>query len=97
MAYLRNAASGATHGQNWFGLEAFDVVPIIEYEPGHFRTIAFPDPEFITHTIRAACDALRWGTLRWLLMGRHDPDLIGQATMEIHERMPKIGNGVSHA
>jgi hypothetical protein len=93
-AYLWNAASGAAHGQNWFGIESYDVVPVFEYEPGHYRTLAFPDPEFITETIGAACEALRWGTLRWLLMGRHDPDLLSQATHEIYERMPKIDDGV---
>jgi hypothetical protein len=89
-AYLWNAASGAAHGQNWFGVEAFDVVPILEYEPGHFRTVAFADPTYITETMEAACDALQWGTMRWLLMGRHDPDLLRQATAEIFERMPRL-------
>jgi hypothetical protein len=63
-AYLWNAASGAAHGQNWFGLEAFDLLTVKEYEPGYFRTIAFPDPVFITETIDAACSTLQWGTLR---------------------------------
>ena len=40
--YLWHAASGAAHGQNWFGLEAFDLLTLDEYEPGYFRTIAFP-------------------------------------------------------
>lgn len=93
-AYLWNAASGAAHGQNWFAVEAFDVVPVLEYEPGHYRTLAFPDPVFITETIGAACEALRWGTLRWLLMGRHDPNLLSQALHDIYERMPKIDDGV---
>jgi hypothetical protein len=35
-AYLWNAASGAAHGQNWFGLEAFDVLTVKKYEPGYF-------------------------------------------------------------
>jgi hypothetical protein len=93
-AYLWNAASGAAHGQNWFGVEGYDVVPVFEYEPGHYRTLAFPDPLFITETIGAACDALRWGTLRWLLMGRHDPNLLSQAMHEIYERMSKIDERV---
>jgi hypothetical protein len=93
-AYLWNAASGAAHGQNWFGVEAFDVMPLLEYEPGHYRTLAFPDPVFITETIGAACEALRWGTLRWLLMCRHDPNLLSEAMHEIYERMPKIDEGV---
>lgn len=96
-AYLWNAASGAAHGQNWFGIEAYDVVPVLEYEPGHYRTLAFPDPEFITETIGAACDALQWGTLRWLVMGGHDPEHLSQALIEVHERMPKIESGLSDA
>jgi hypothetical protein len=90
-AYLWNAASGAAHGQNWFGLEAFDLLTLNEYEPGHFRTVAFPDPVFITETIGAACAALEWGTVRWLLLGGHDPNLVRQATREVFSRMPKKG------
>lgn len=89
-AYLWHAASGAAHGQNWFSLEAYALVPVVEYEPGHFRTITIPDPEFITDTIRAACDALHWGTLRWLLMGRHDPNMLRQTLPEVHQRMPNL-------
>ena len=89
-AYLWNAASGAAHGQNWFGVQAYDMVPVFEYEPGHFRTIAFADPAYITEAMEAACDALYWGTLRWLLMGGHNPDLIRQAMVEVYERMPRL-------
>lgn len=93
-AYLWHAASGAAHGQNWFGLEAHELIPIAEYEPGHFRMITIPDPEFITDTIQAACDSLHWGTLRWLVMGRHDPEMLRDAMKEIHRQMPKL-NGTS--
>lgn len=88
-SYLWNAASGAAHGQNWFGIEAFELLTVDEYEPGYFRTIAFPDPMFITETVGAACSTLQWGTLRWLQMGGHDPKLLQQATREVFERMPK--------
>ncbi|MUL58483.1 hypothetical protein FZI96_28155 [Mycobacterium sp. CBMA311] len=89
-AYLWQTASGAAHGQNWFGIETHTHTPVAEYEQGHFRTITIPDPEFITDTVRAASDSLQWGTVRWLLMGRHSPELIGQATVEIYQRMPKL-------
>ena len=88
-SYLWNAASGAAHGQNWFGLEAFDLLTREEYEPGYFRTIAFPDPVFITETIGAACKTLQWGTLKWLVLGGHDPDLLRQAQRDVFERVPK--------
>ncbi len=89
-AYLWHAASGAAHGQNWFGLEAHDLIPVAEYEPGHFRMITIPDPVFITDTIEAACDTLQWGTLRWLMMGHHDPEIFKDAMIEIHQRTPTL-------
>lgn len=89
-AYLWHTASGAAHGQNWFGVEAHGLVPVAEYEPGHFRAVTIPDPEFITNTVEAACDVLQWGTLRWLIMGRHDPEVMRDTMKEIHQRMPKL-------
>jgi hypothetical protein len=62
-----------------------------EYEPGFFRTIAFPDPVFITETVGAACSTLQWGTLRWLTLGGYDPDLLRQALFDVYQRMPKKG------
>lgn len=88
-AYLWQAASGAGHGQNWFGIEGFDLLPTAEYQPGHFRTISIPDPIFITETIEAAAFALQWGTLRWLQLGGHDPSLLGAAVWEVSAKMPK--------
>jgi hypothetical protein len=88
-SYLWNAASGAAHGQNWFGIEAFDLVTLNEYEPGYFRTIALPDVDLITDTLDAACSTLQWGTLRWLTLGGHNPDLLRTATRDVFERMPK--------
>lgn len=88
-AYFWNAASGAGHGQNWFGIEGFDLLPTAEYQPGHFRTISIPDPIFITETIEAAAFALQWGTLRWLQLGGHDPRLLGVAVLEVSAKMPK--------
>lgn len=75
-AYLWQAASGAGHGQNWFGLEGFDLRPIREYEPRHFRTMSVPDPVYITEMIEAADDSLVWGTTRWLDYGGHDWSLM---------------------
>ncbi|MBY4208185.1 hypothetical protein HQO44_17140 [Rhodococcus fascians] len=88
-AYLWNAASGAGHGQNWFGLEGFDLIPSEEYEPGHFRTASIPDPTYITQTIDAAAQALFRGTLRWLELGGHDLNMIRSAMTEVHAKMPK--------
>lgn len=39
-----------------------------------FGAVTVSDPEIITSTIEAACDALQWGTFRWLQMGNHDPN-----------------------
>lgn len=41
-AYYRNAASGASHGQNWFSIEGFEIAFKEEYEPGHYRTTTIP-------------------------------------------------------
>lgn len=88
-AYLWKAASGAGHGQNWFGIEGFDLHPTREYEPGHFRMTSVPDPVYITEMIEAAADALAWGTTRWLGYGGHDPSLLLAATRAVHAKMPK--------
>jgi hypothetical protein len=61
--YLWNAVSGAGHGQNWFGIEGFDLLSTEEYQPGHFRIVSIPDPIFITDIVEAAASALHWGTL----------------------------------
>lgn len=88
-AFLWNAASGAGHGQNWFGIEGFDLLPIYEYEPGYFRTTSIPDPIYITEMVEAAALSLQWGTLRWLMYGGHDPNLLAAAAAEVFVKMPK--------
>lgn len=55
-SYLWNAASGAGHGQNWFGMEGYDVELGEEYEPGHYRTTRIPDGSYITEVMEAAAD-----------------------------------------
>ncbi|MEV4158318.1 hypothetical protein AB0J48_35375 [Nocardia salmonicida] len=87
--YLWNAASGATHGQDWFGIEGFDLLAKAEYEPGFYRTVSTPDPTFITETFEAASETLMRGTVRVLQFGGHDPTMLATATREIFERMPK--------
>jgi hypothetical protein len=87
--YLWNAASGAAHGQNWFGIEAFELMGSEEYEPGFFRTTAYPDVQMITESLDAACSTLEHGTLKWLLGGGHSPDLLRQAALDVYARMPK--------
>ena len=89
-AYLWNAASGAGHGQNWFGIEGFELMTVIEYEPGYFRTIALPDVDLISDMLDAACDVLQWGTMKWLLLGGRSPDLMRRAARDVFERMPKL-------
>lgn len=88
-AYLWNAAAGAGHGQNWFGVEGFILLGKTEYERGHYRTVSVPDPSFVTETIGAACTALQDGTSRWLAAGKHDLELLQDAIREVHDRMPK--------
>ncbi|MCV7134412.1 hypothetical protein H7J06_15595 [Mycobacterium hodleri] len=94
-AYFWNAASGAAHGQNWFSLEGYALTFKEEYEPGHFRVITSPEPEFVTATIGAAADALQEATYRWIAHAGYDVALMEQATREVFERMPKKDVGPS--
>ncbi|GAA2375812.1 hypothetical protein [Gordonia cholesterolivorans] len=88
--YLWNAASGAAHGQYWFGMEGYDVALGEEYEPGHFRTRRLPDPAFITETVEAAAHALLWAVWRWLdVSGYAAQQRLESALVEVHSRMPK--------
>lgn len=50
-AYFWNAASGAAHEQNCFGIEGSDLLPTAEYQPGHFPMVPILDPVFITETV----------------------------------------------
>jgi len=88
-AYLWNAAAGAGHGQNWFGVEGYILLDKTEYAQGHFLTVSVPDPSFVTETIGAACTALEAGTVRWLAAGKHDVKILLDATVEVHARMTK--------
>jgi hypothetical protein len=88
-AYYWNAASGAAHGQNWFSIEGFEVAFREEYEPGHYRTVTTPDPEFITATIGAAATALKHATCRWMMTAGYPLELMTIAMTEVFERMPK--------
>jgi hypothetical protein len=90
--YLWATASAAAHGQNWFGVEGFIVLDKIEYEPNHLRVTSLPDPTLITEMAEAACTALEWGTLRWLIIGGHDPSIFDTALQDVHARMPKKGD-----
>lgn len=88
-AYIWNAASGAAHGQNWFGIEGYELHSRDEYEPGYFRIQRLPDPEFITATMDAASLCVLAGTHRWLSLGGHPDELYRQALQDISDRMPK--------
>lgn len=89
-AFLWNAASGAGHGQNWFGSVGYDVEIGDEYEPGHFRSTRTPDPVFITEVMEAAAATLLWGVCRWLELAGYDMKTrIDAAITQVHERMPK--------
>lgn len=94
-AYYWNAASGASHGQNWFSIEGFEIAFKEEYEPGHYRTTTIPDPEFITATIGAAAKALQYATCRWMELAGYPLELMTVAMTEIHDRMPKKDAGPS--
>lgn len=89
-AFLWNAASGAGHGQNWFGMVGYDVELGEEYELGHFRSTRTPDVVFITEVMEAAADTLIWGACRWLDLAGYDGQaLIKAALHQVHERMPQ--------
>ncbi len=89
-AFLWNAASGAAHGQNWFGMVGYDTEIGEEYEPGHYRSIQTPDPVFITEIVEAAVTVLGWGVIRWLLLAGFDGNsLVTDAMTEVHRHMPK--------
>ena len=89
MGVLWNAASGAAHGQVWFGIAGFELLAQHEFEPGHVRTVTIPDLAVITEMIDAACAVLYIGTFQRLELGGHDPDLIEAEMRDIHARMPK--------
>lgn len=92
-AYFWHAASGAAHGQNWFGIEGFEVLVGDEYDEGHFRTTSMPDPEFITGTIGAAVEALNYAACRWMLLAGYNPlQATAEAIVAISEKLPKISD-----
>lgn len=89
-SFLWNAASGAGHGQNWFGLVGYENAIGEEYEPGYYRSIQIPDAVFITETVEAAGDVILWGVCRWLMLAGYDgPAMIDAGLREVHDRMPK--------
>ncbi|MEX6466061.1 hypothetical protein AB6N35_17285 [Dietzia cinnamea] len=88
-SFLWNAASGAGHGQNWFGMVGYDVEIGEEYEPGHFRSTRMPDPVFITEVVEAAAATLQWGVLRWLHLAGYPLTRLTESALRVHERMPK--------
>ncbi|CAM3225187.1 hypothetical protein [Tsukamurella hominis] len=89
-SFLWNAASGAGHGQNWFGMVGYDNEIGDEYEPGYYRSIQVPDAAFITETVEAASDVLLWGVCRWLMLAGYDgPGRIDAGIRHVHEQMPK--------
>ncbi|MDG4667995.1 hypothetical protein [Mycobacterium sp. 236(2023)] len=92
-AYLWNAASGAAHGQNWFGIEAFELMSKQEYEPGYFRVKRLPDVGFITETLDAAVTTLAGGTHLWLRNAGVSGSVWVQAMRDVFSRMPKRSDG----
>lgn len=88
-AYLWNAASGAAHGQNWFGIEAFELMSKEEYEPGYFRVKRMPAADFITDTLDAAVSTLAGGTHLWLQYAGVSGSVWLQAIQDVFARMPK--------
>ncbi|MGH8523523.1 MAG: hypothetical protein ACREXY_04705 [Gammaproteobacteria bacterium] len=59
------AASGAAHGKVWPSLALQHVVPLTEYEPGHFRTWRIPDDGAMTEVLELADAMTNWGVLRF--------------------------------
>lgn len=91
-AYLWNAASGAAHGQNWFGTEAYELVSKEEYEPGYYRIQRMPDPEYITATLDAAVTTLTGGTHLWLAYAGFSTEVWSQAIKDVFDQIPKKGS-----
>lgn len=89
-AYLWNAASGAAHGQNWFGVEAYELLSKEEYEPGYFRVTRIPDIDFITDTLDAAVTTLGGGTHLWLKYAGHPEEVWSAAIKDVFDQMPKM-------
>lgn len=91
-AYLWNAASGAAHGQNWFGTEAYKLLSKEEYEPGYYRVQRMPDPGYITATLDAAVTTLAGGTHLWLAYAGFKTEVWSQAIKDVFDQMPKQGD-----
>lgn len=87
--YLWKAASGAAHGQNWFGTEAYELLAKEEYESGYFRVTRLPDVDFITGTLDAAVTALGGGTHLWLRNAGYTEEVWLEAVHDVLDRMPK--------
>ena len=61
---LWRAASGAAHGKVWPSMSLQNVVPLNEYEPGHFRAVRIPDAEAMTEILKVADQMITYGVLR---------------------------------
>lgn len=63
---LWRAMSGAAHGMYWTNLELSDLQIIGEYEPGHYRAIAHPDPTAMVDALQASSTMTDYGVLQFL-------------------------------
>lgn len=88
-AYYWKAASGAAHGQNWFGLEGYEITPLHEYEPGFVRAAFVPDPAYLSRTFTAAAQALYEGTSRWLNACGYPVEVLIEAAEQVRSSVPK--------
>lgn len=78
------AMSGAAHGMYWTNLDLTIVEQGEEYEPGHFRTTALPDPDGMAEALNAAEKVVSYAALRFLdYMGADIAALMAKARQRL--------------
>lgn len=74
------AASGSAHGRVWPSVALQHVTPLVEYEPGQFRTVRVPDPDKMTEALEIAEKLVMHGVLRFADFSGFDiPTLVTEA------------------
>jgi hypothetical protein len=83
------AASGSAHGRVWPSLTLQHVVPLAEYEPGHFRTVRVPDADGMTEVLTLAQQMTLHGVLRYAdYAGEDIPELMEEARLWLASVIP---------
>ncbi len=76
------AASAAAHGRVWPSLALQHVIPLAEYEPGHFHTFGLPDASKMTEALQLAERITTLGVLRHAdFCGADIPRLLEEARL----------------